>query len=161
MSRSRPQGILPPGVTGTALVICCAAFFGCRPDGYGGVAIRGRVYLDGELLSAGSVVFVPTHGQHGPKCAAQVVDGQFAIAAETGPLPGRHKVQVYAAEEYAFAMDDPLDYAARAPAVSPANRVDAKFNEQSELEVVVSSTDENEFQFEVESASTQTAHQAP
>ena len=62
------------------------------------VAVSGAVTLHGEPLFWGWVKFVPLDDPGAPTASAYVTrrdDGKFDIAAEHGPVPGKHRVEVY------------------------------------------------------------------
>ena len=74
-----------------SLVVMTLASAGCGGGGLN--AVHGRVSLDGESISAGSVVFLPTAGD-GTKAAAAIENGQYTVPAESGLRPGTYRVEV-------------------------------------------------------------------
>lgn len=73
------------------LIALVSALIGCSSDNRR--AVSGEVSLDGESVSSGSIVFLPTAGD-GPKGAAEIVDGKYTIPAEQGLPPGNYRVEI-------------------------------------------------------------------
>lgn len=62
------------------------------------VPVSGQVRVDGRPLHRGWVSFVPLDEPGAPVAAAYIThkaDGRFDIPAEHGPVPGRHRVEIY------------------------------------------------------------------
>lgn len=64
---------------------------GC--GGGSALGVQGSVTLDGEPVANGSIVFLPAAAD-GPKGAAAVENGKYAIPPETGLKPGKYRVEV-------------------------------------------------------------------
>ena len=62
---------------------------GCGPAGPGKITIQGVVTLDGQPLSDGQIVFIPTDPALGAAGGA-IVDGGFTLSTYKGP----HRVEV-------------------------------------------------------------------
>jgi hypothetical protein len=76
-----------------------ASVFGCGSDGTERVPVAGRVMVDGQPLSTGTIRFVPKTGR--PASGAIQPDGSFVLtsdivhtAPETGVPRGNYQVQV-------------------------------------------------------------------
>jgi hypothetical protein len=132
------------------LMVAAACLAGCGESGRGGLEVTGLVTLDGQPMQEGSVVFVPLASGH--KTAGKITAGQFRIPASDGPIPGSYRVEVYAPDASPVPLDDPLAYAQSAPRLPPANPVASRFNTQSELTAEVAAGRDNQFTFEVQSA---------
>ncbi len=122
---------------------------GCGGDPNHRAPIQGTVLVDGEPLESGSIVFVPTGKTRGPEAACRVAKGQFSLSRREGPLVGRHKVRIFADQTLAYALDDPRDYAQKAPRRSPRNPIPEQYNERTVLEAPVAADQPNHFQFDL------------
>lgn len=56
-------------------------------------ALHGTVTFDGAPVTNGSIVFLPASGE-GPKAAAAIEEGKYAIPADVGLKPGAYRVEV-------------------------------------------------------------------
>ena len=56
--------------------------------------MRGRVEIDGEAVTRGSIGFRPAPGNSGPAASAPIVDGEYQFSDETGPHDGPHRVVI-------------------------------------------------------------------
>ena len=56
------------------------------------MTVRGRVTVDGDPVGNGSISFFSADG--GPRAAAAVLGGEYAIPAEKGLTPGKYRVEV-------------------------------------------------------------------
>jgi hypothetical protein len=81
------------------VLVCTAA--GCGESRDERVPVSGRVLIDGKLLKAGMVRFVPEAGR--PASSAILSDGSFNVSSEavnhvsqSGLTPGKYRVQVSA-----------------------------------------------------------------
>lgn len=72
-------------------LISIVALTGCSGDKHR--AVSGEVSLDGEPVSNGSILFLPTSGD-GKKGAAEITEGKYAIPAEQGLPPGNYRVEI-------------------------------------------------------------------
>jgi acetyl esterase/lipase len=84
------------------------------------VALRGLVKLDGEPLARGSVILTPTAaGPGAPPVVGYVFNtgptrGEFVVAKNLGPVPGRYRVEVRQdATRWVSNARDPVQLAAR------------------------------------------------
>jgi hypothetical protein len=53
--------------------------------------VEGDVTFDGKSIDKGSIMFVPLDGKS-IKTGGPIADGRFNIPAQTGPIPGKHRV---------------------------------------------------------------------
>ena len=71
---------------------------GCGDDAPDFVEVKGKVYLDDNLLKAGSISFIPdtTAGNSGPQSTSKIADtGVFELfgpGTKKGAVLGKHKV---------------------------------------------------------------------
>jgi len=68
---------------------------GCG-DSSGRLAISGSVTFDGEPVTNGNIGFVASDTANGKTVGADIVDGQYTIARDQGPMTGTYKVMIYA-----------------------------------------------------------------
>jgi hypothetical protein len=54
--------------------------------------VHGKVTLNGAPVAKGVISLAPV--ESGPSAAGEIVDGQYDIGPEKGPLPGRYKVSI-------------------------------------------------------------------
>lgn len=125
--------------------LCALVGAGCSGSD-GKEAVTGTVTLKGKNLDSGTVTFVPAAG--GAPAAAQVTDGAFAIPKDKGLLPGKYKVAISSPD--GKTPDNDPD-AAPGPSGNFASkeRIPAKFNTETTLEVEVKTGGPNEFKFAV------------
>lgn len=81
---------------GALLIIAAVAVtIGCGDSHPSRVAVAGRVLIDGEPVTRGSIKFVPEKGR--PSFGEIGSDGRFILTCydgADGALPGKHRVQV-------------------------------------------------------------------
>jgi hypothetical protein len=77
-----------------ALVLVFPLLTGCGPKGLPAKVVYGNVTCGGQPVSTGQVTFLPIEGTPGTNSAAQIVNGQYRIAAQGGVSLGKHRVQV-------------------------------------------------------------------
>lgn len=58
------------------------------------MALRGKVNVQGQPLTAGSVNFLPVEGHKGPVASCGIEQGAYRFTAENGPTPGPHRVVI-------------------------------------------------------------------
>lgn len=78
------------------LLISMALWLGCGGDSSGRYAITGTVTLDGAPIDKGNISFQPMEGAK-TSSGAMVNAGSFSIPKNKGLLPGKYRVEVYAA----------------------------------------------------------------
>lgn len=130
----------------TLLVVVLASGCGEKNE-LGRKLIRGRVTLDGESLDFGSIQFAPQ--QAGVASGAEIRQGEYEIPVSQGLTPGSYVVRVYAADGQAEAVEPTLP----GPGIKvQPERVPARYNRKSELELVVAEDDPSvEYNLELES----------
>src|SRR6186713_2840818 len=73
-----------------ALGLLLVVLGGC--GGGAAPSIHGKVTLDGEAVTQGSIAFLPT-GSGGPKAAAAIEQGAYTISSEDKLVPGKYRVE--------------------------------------------------------------------
>ena len=68
------------------------------------VPVRGKVSLNGQPLSYGTIAFIPEAGPGKTTVVARVRNGQYAFDAESGPQPGEHQVLVTCMSQQVISM---------------------------------------------------------
>lgn len=112
----------------------------------------GVVQVDQSPLTDGTIRFVPTKDTRGPATVAVVKDGFFELPAEVGPLVGTHRVEIEAAVDPGFAIDDEAAFAAamaagKGPPI-PSQPIPPRYNRSSTLEIKVTDDPEaNSYEF--------------
>src|SRR5438034_328341 len=56
-------------------------------------AVHGKVTLDGEPVATGNIVFLPA-ATSGPKAAAAIEQGAYAVSAQDKLRPGSYRVEI-------------------------------------------------------------------
>jgi hypothetical protein len=74
-----------------ALGLLLVVLGGC--GGSAAPSIHGKVTLDGEAVTQGSIAFLPT-GSGGPKAAAAIEQGAYTISSEDKLVPGKYRVEI-------------------------------------------------------------------
>ena len=128
--------------------IVLAGIVGCGSAKGDRAAVSGHVTYDGAPLQSGQIVFEPV-GQ-GRMAIAQIVDGQYAIAAERGPTVGDYVVRITASR--------PTGEMASAGATGGdelrpvyEQYLPSKYNDQSELSIKIDAVSVVEHDFELHS----------
>ncbi len=120
---------------------------GCGSGGLG-VAVSGKVSLDGQPIQDGTIQFVPIEGTQGPTAGGTIKEGAYSIPRDGGPVPGKYRVEI---SSFADVKDATEKEMAGALFGRPAtdmpktaqvqkirkNIVPTKFNETSELKTDV------------------------
>ncbi|HEX3599586.1 MAG TPA: hypothetical protein VHU84_05550 [Lacipirellulaceae bacterium] len=83
----------------TTLLLVLPLMLGCGDSAIERIPVSGEVLLDGQLLTSGSIRFVPQEGR--PSSAAIQSNGRFELSSECvdrtkeiGAAPGHYRVQV-------------------------------------------------------------------
>lgn len=127
---------------------------GCGDAGPARVKVEGLVQVDGQPMPLGRISFVPIEGSVGPEAAGEVANGKYHLTRHDGPIVGRLRVEIYAADEVDYALDDPKAARRAGGQLLPPNAVPARYNRASELTVQTSQRNENRFDFELKSGTT-------
>jgi hypothetical protein len=83
----------------SASLVALVALSGCGDGRPGRVPVSGKVVIDGEPLTSGSVVFVPEHGRQ--SIGNLDKDGHFVLssyASNDGAVLGKHKIRILTLE---------------------------------------------------------------
>ena len=124
------------------LALVCA---GCE-DSNGRISVSGLVTLGNVPVKQGSVRLIPTGG--GPTSGGDIVDGKFAIPADKGVLAGTFRVQITARRPSGKMHVDEIT--GREFEV-PEQYIPARYNKRSELEMDVTESGDNHFEYHLES----------
>ncbi len=130
------------GVLAATLVLS-----GCGGSTDGRVPVAGEVMLSGQPLDRGSIEFHPL-GEGGVITGGMIVDGKFDIDAEQGAKPGKYEVRVFSSGEAVEADPDQAP-GPEAETQINAERIAAKYNIDSELEVEIGANGDRGLRFEV------------
>ena len=125
------------------LLICIFAA-GCGDSGPPRAPIAGSVTVGGAPLKAGRVLFVPQAPTEGPAVSARIVDGQYTLPEEDGPVVGSHRVEVEADLPLAFEIDDEAAFA-KAKGKLPRQPIPPAYNRQSTLTCDVKADEANRY----------------
>lgn len=122
-----------------------------------------RVPIDGIVLVAdaplkdGRISFIPTEETTGPAAVAHVVAGKFRFNSSTGPVVGKHKVQIESTLDLGFPLDDERAYANAVrekadtgESVLPRQPIPPEYNEHTELSVEISTKGSRHYEFQIE-----------
>jgi len=113
-------------------------------------AVQGTVSLDGQPLAKGVVRFVPIEETTGPKTTLSITAGKFETEVETGPVLGRHRIEIESTDDGGYAQDDEAamqELKKSGKRKINVVRVPARYNTNSTLTESVSAQGPNEFQF--------------
>lgn len=139
------------------LALSAACLAGCgTSDGLSRGAVQGRVTIGGAPLAKGRILFLPQAPTSGPTVSAAIENGVYELPRHEGPVAGTNRVQVEAALDLGFAIDDEAAFAQRGGRPLPPNPVPPDFNRQSKLTFEVQSGEDNTFNVTIPAA-TQTA----
>lgn len=108
-----------------------AALAGCGDDSKGRRAVQGVVQFRGEPLDQGAIEFSPVGGPPGPAAGTMIRNGEFAIPAPQGLVPGSYRVSISSPKPGPPVQANPY-----APFQS-VERIAAKYNADSKLTVEV------------------------
>lgn len=127
------------------LALSALAQTGCQDAGPERAPIQGRVTVAGEPLAEGRILFVPIAPTEGPTTSATIADGAYQLSYDQGPVVGKHRVEIEAALQLGFELDDEAAFARRGGRRLPPNPIPAEFNCNSKLTVDVAADRENTF----------------
>jgi hypothetical protein len=131
--------LLPGTVVASLLVM----LVGCDSDPYQRVVVAGEVSFDGQPVAEGMIRFLPTTETRTPPNGGYIKDGKYEITTRGGVAVGEYRVVIEAfraggnqsADQPMSAVDSPVE----AAALGAGQYLPAKYNEQTELVVVVES----------------------
>jgi hypothetical protein len=118
-------------------------------------AVRGRVSVNGVPLASGDISFVSVGPAAVPSSGAAIVQGEYEISAEQGPMAGQYQVQIRAFRGTGRMIWDG-NGDERAPASqkkyveTTAQFIPAKYNDASVLKAEIVAGQVNELNFELQ-----------
>lgn len=131
---------------GLAVRLCCLFVLCCLPGcggNYGGrTSISGTVKFDGKPVEKGSIAFIPAEGVKGPSTGGLIQDGKYNIAADQGPMVGKHRVEIIATRATAAVEVKAASAATAGPSAGGKvagveSYIPEQFNKKSTLSYVV------------------------
>ena len=128
-----------------ALAAAALASTGCGAGGLSRGAVAGSVTIGGQPLAKGRILFLPLAPTSGPTVSAAIVDGQYRLSRREGPIAGRNRVEIEAALDLGFAIDDEAAFARRGGRPLPPNSVPPQFHRSSKLVCQVRAGEDNQF----------------
>lgn len=117
-------------VVAVFLVLAAGAVSGCGTAG-NRVSVGGKVTVDGHPVESGTISFMPVTGTPGPSAGGPIRAGVYAISANAGPSPGKHRVEIKAMRKTGKSVTD--DFGNTKDQIEQF--VPARYNSQSELTV--------------------------
>jgi len=129
--------------------LCLFLASGCRPAG-NHAPIHGRVTMDGNPLTQGSILFTPLDGQ-GVATGSDIKDGLYSIDRAKGPATGRNRVQISGVRGTGKMVQKPLAPQGEMIEMLEGS-IPTRYNGTSTLEVNVQADQDNEANFELTSA---------
>lgn len=131
------------------IIICVASatFSGCGGTDDGRVPVSGEVRLSGQPLDRGSIELHPLTPD-GVLTGGMITEGKFEIPAEQGAMPGKYQVRVFASGE-SIVADPNVPPGPETDTQVSAERVAAKFNVNSEIQIDIESSGNEGLLFEV------------
>jgi hypothetical protein len=120
---------------GLSLLIGCG-----DTDGFARVPVSGHVEVDGRPLEKGLIRLMPEATVEGPTVQTAVVDGEFEFDSRSGPVAGKHRVEIEATDYLGFDIDDEVAFAQhmQSKGALPPNPIPPQFNQASQLTADVS-----------------------
>ena len=113
-------------------------------------AVSGTVTLGGKRLDQGNIMFVPVVMETGSQVSALITDGTYQIPKEGGLRPGKYRVALSSTDG---ATPDPVAAPDTPPGptgnFSSKERIPAKYNLESTLEVEVQKGQAHKFDFPI------------
>lgn len=131
-------------------ILLLALAAGCGRSGADLQPVSGVVTVNQQPLSAGVIRFCPLQGTKGRASSAGVRDGEFTIPRKDGLVPGEYRVEIEAAVDLGFEIDDDIAFAKRGGKPLPPNPVPPRFNRNSTLTAAVAPGDDNILEFDLD-----------
>ena len=122
------------------LVLAVLGSSGCSQAGPARGAVKGHVTIGGQPLASGRILFLSAEG---PTVSAVIVNGQYELPRHEGPIEGSNRVEIEAAMNLGFAIDDEAAFAQRGGRPLPPNLVPSEFNRNSKLSIEIKSGEDN------------------
>lgn len=111
--------------------------FGGRVDGPRRGSVKGFVTFDGAPLETGVVVMLPAGDTKGPTAGSAISDGAFSIAAASGPVVGRYRVEIKALRKTGRQVKALVPVGGRKERAEAEQFIPAKYNKDSEIEIEI------------------------
>jgi hypothetical protein len=115
-------------------VVCGLA--GCGQQEAERAAVQGRVTVQGQPVAEGNIAFFPQGETRGRPAGAEIVNGEYALTAEEGPLVGSARVEIQAFRKTGRKIPDLMGDVSQAnrPLIEEKiNTLPAKYNVNSKL----------------------------
>ena len=142
--KERGRVVRAPGIRSCLCgLLCLLAVAGCGPQDQR-QGLEGTVVLDATPLATGHIVFRPQRGTSGPSSGAKIVDGQFVVGRDDGPLPGTFRVEITDHRKTGRTKRDPDSGKFFA---TMEQYLPERYNRNSELTAEVKAGEENHFEF--------------
>jgi hypothetical protein len=122
-----------------------AIMVGCQ-QGPARIGVKGTVTYKGAKVADGWITFVPKEPDKGTQEAARITDGEYALGAANGLVPGGYRVAITASEPGAKPAPDMAPGAPRR--VQPL--IPEKYNRDSNLSIDVTVEGQREFDFNLD-----------
>jgi hypothetical protein len=140
------------GATAAGMALAMAAL-GCGggvPDERPRVAVKGMVTLDGQPLENAVIRFVPFPEVNGPTTSIAITSGKFDLPPSSGPVAGKHRIEIESTDHGGIAPDDEAalaELAAGKRKLAKTVKIPAIYNSRSTLERTIQADSPNEFEF--------------
>lgn len=123
-----------------AMILTLVAIGCSRNRGPERVIVSGMVTYEGKPVAEGRIRFVPTKGTAGPVSIAKIVDGHYRADAKGGVPVATQRVEIIAYDRDSNNRDQSGNLPAGIGASERGQYLPAKYNDNSELELIVEST---------------------
>jgi hypothetical protein len=132
-----------------ALLTMAIAGCGGSSDGLPREPLSGKVVFDGQPLEGGLITFTPIGKPDAPIASGIIADGAYAVDRADGPIPGPHKVEVWARRPTGKKVknpDEPGQFTEEIREIVPR-----RYNLATELKADVEPSGSNNFDFDLSS----------
>lgn len=85
-----------PMLACTVTILVGLATAGCGSGDNDRTIVSGNVTYQGQPITAGRILFLPTAGDGAFSCGAEITGGRYEVTAKGGVPPGTFAVKVYA-----------------------------------------------------------------
>ncbi|HVJ66746.1 MAG TPA: hypothetical protein VM510_02110 [Caulifigura sp.] len=134
-------------LSATGILAGCGA---ARPESPPRYSVSGTVTIDGQPLESAVIRFIPLPEVIGPKASVAITAGTFEIPADSGPVAGRHRVEIESSDHGGVAPDDETSLkelaAGKRKPVKPG-KIPVIYNTRSTLQRTIQSDFANRFEF--------------
>ena len=147
--------VMHKSIGAVGVLIACVGLLGCGSKSpLNRLPVSGTVNLDGAPLNQGLIQFEPQQGAGKLVNASTAINnGTYALPVAGGLTPGSYKVSISSHPPPAPLSSDPVKAMEEASKPPPAERLSAKYNVNTELQVEVKQEGPNKFDFDLKSAS--------